>query len=177
MEVVLLWGGCLCVCVFSSFTLLIQNHVFLWNIIIGTYPTKVLHTLNYSWTLNNMRVWDSNPPYSWKFAYNFTAGLCICSSTSTESTNSCTVIRVYFKNLHVCGPVQFKPLLFKGQLQWFFLIYRRIFEINNTTTIKYSHVCICLYLLIIWWVLAALSHLFTSTWKQRREKCLHFFLS
>lgn len=93
-------GSCFvvgCVCMFSlSFTLLIQNHVFLRNIIIGiSYWSSTYIKLQ----LNPKRHegLGCHPPYIWKFAYNFTAGLCIFAIPSTESTNSrlCSIVHVF----------------------------------------------------------------------------------
>ena len=61
--------------------------------------------------------------HSWPSVYEillFLQLLLIYDSASADSTNcgSCrTVVFAIEKNLHISGPTQFKPVLFKGQLQ------------------------------------------------------------
>ena len=72
---------------------------------------------------NTVDPWTSTDPLlCWKSEYNSLPTLCICgSSTRSDSTNHGlwrTVVFTTEKNLDINRPVQFKPVLFKGQLNF-----------------------------------------------------------
>ena len=82
---------------------------------------------NYSWTLNNTEIRDTNPPHSQKFTYNIAIGPPIQMSWFCLHGFSQPWIIWYRsmylvekkKKLCVSEPTQFKHIFFKGQLYLF----------------------------------------------------------
>ena len=82
------------------------------------------HNRKYSWPLNSTGTRGTEPLSSWKQECNFTLALYFLGSAFSNSTNlrSCnTEVFTIEKNQGTSRPMQFKSVLLKGQLCYFWL--------------------------------------------------------
>lgn len=93
------------------------------------FPGVSTTNIHIQLTLEQPMVWGTDPPCSWKSA----GSMCIASllytwsphklsSTSVDSTaggSHGTIVFTVEKNLCIRGPVQLKPVVFRGQLCMF----------------------------------------------------------